>query len=58
MSYLTIGEETAGPIYPRSGKRLPGLIKDMDLVVSDGGPHAVAWPYANQVDRALLGFLT
>jgi non-heme chloroperoxidase len=29
--------------YPNTGKRLPGLIKDMRLVVIDGGPHAIAW---------------
>ncbi len=43
--------------YPNTGKRLPGLIKDMDLVVIDGGPHAIAWTHADQVNRALLGFL-
>jgi non-heme chloroperoxidase len=25
--------------YPSTGKRLPGLIKDMQLVVIEGGPH-------------------
>jgi pimeloyl-ACP methyl ester carboxylesterase len=43
--------------YPNTGKRLPGLIKDMELVVIEGGPHAIAWTHADQVNRALLGFL-
>jgi non-heme chloroperoxidase len=43
--------------YPSTGKRLPGLIKDMHLVVIDGGPHAIAWTHADQVNRALLGFM-
>ena len=43
--------------YPNTGKRLPGLIKDMHLVVIDGGPHAIAWTHADQVNRALLDFL-
>ena len=43
--------------YPNTGQRLPGLIKDMHLVVIDGGPHAVAWTHADQVNRALLNFL-
>jgi len=43
--------------YPNTGKRLPGLINDMQLVVIEGGPHAIAWTHADQVNRALLGFL-
>jgi non-heme chloroperoxidase len=43
--------------FPNTGKRLPGLIKDMELVVIDGGPHAIAWTHADQVNQALLTFL-
>jgi pimeloyl-ACP methyl ester carboxylesterase len=43
--------------FPNTGQRLPGLIKDMQLEVIDGGPHAIAWTHADQVNRALLGFL-
>ena len=43
--------------YPNTGKRLPGLIRDMKLVVIDGGPHAIAWTHADQVNHALLDFL-
>jgi non-heme chloroperoxidase len=38
-------------------RRLPGLIKDAHLVVIDGGPHAIPWTHADQVNTALLGFL-
>lgn len=41
----------------KTGKRLPGLIKDMRLVVIEGGPHAIAWTHAEQVNAALLDFL-
>ena len=41
----------------KTGKRLPGLIKDMQLVVVEGGPHAIAWTHAGQVNTALLDFL-
>jgi len=44
--------------YDKTGKRLPGLIKDMQLVTIDGGPHAIAWTHSDQVNRALLDFLT
>jgi non-heme chloroperoxidase len=43
--------------YPNTGKRLPGLIKDMHLVVIDGGPHAISWTHTDQLNRALLDFL-
>ena len=43
--------------YDKTGARLPGLIKDMRLVTIEGGPHAIAWTHADQVDRALLDFL-
>jgi non-heme chloroperoxidase len=43
--------------FPNTGKRLPGLIKDMELVVIEGGPHAIAWTHADQVNKALLRFI-
>jgi non-heme chloroperoxidase len=43
--------------YPRTGKRLPGMIKNVQLVTIEGGPHAIAWTHADQVNRALLDFL-
>ena len=42
---------------PQTGQRLPGLIKDMQLVVIDGGARAIAGPHSEQVDQALLTFL-
>ena len=44
--------------YDKTGARLPGLIKDIRLVTIDGGPHAIAWTHTDQVNRALLDFLT
>ena len=41
----------------KTASRLPGLIKDMQLVVIDGGPHAIAWTHAGHVNTALLDFL-
>jgi non-heme chloroperoxidase len=43
--------------YPKTGERLPGLIKDVQLVAIEGGPHAIAWTHADQVNKALLDFL-
>jgi non-heme chloroperoxidase len=41
----------------KTGERLPGLIEDVQLVVIEGGPHAIPWTHADQVNRALLDFL-
>ena len=41
----------------KTGQRLPGLIKDVRLVVIEGGPHAIPWTHAAQVNTALLDFI-
>jgi non-heme chloroperoxidase len=43
--------------FPNTGERLPGLIKALQLVVIEGGPHAIAWTHADQVNDAVLRFL-
>jgi pimeloyl-ACP methyl ester carboxylesterase len=40
-----------------TGRRLSGLIEDVQLGVIEGGPHAIPWTHADQVDTALLDFL-
>jgi non-heme chloroperoxidase len=37
--------------------RLPALIADVRLVRVQGGPHAIGWTHADEVNRALLEFL-
>jgi non-heme chloroperoxidase len=41
----------------KTSQRLPGLIGDMQLAVIEGGPHAIPWTHADQVNTALLDFL-
>ena len=43
--------------YEKTGERLPGMIKDMKLVVIEGGPHAIAWTHAEEVNKELLQFI-
>jgi non-heme chloroperoxidase len=43
--------------FEKTGKRLPGLINDMELVPVEGGPHAIAWTHPLQVNKALLQFI-
>ncbi len=41
----------------KTGRRLPGLVNNLQLVVIEGGPHAIPWTHADQVNTALLDFL-
>jgi non-heme chloroperoxidase len=43
--------------YEKTGQRLPGLIKDMELITIEGGPHAIAWTHTLQLNKALLQFV-
>jgi non-heme chloroperoxidase len=38
--------------------RLPALISDCTLVPVEGGPHNIAWTHSDEVNAALLGFLS
>jgi non-heme chloroperoxidase len=41
----------------KTAARLPALIKDTRLTVIQGGPHAIPWTHADQVNTALLDFI-
>ena len=43
--------------YPNTGQRLPGMLKDLQVDVIEGGPHGIAWTHADQVNAALLKFI-
>jgi non-heme chloroperoxidase len=43
--------------FDKTGKRLPGLIKDVKLEVIAGGPHGIPWTHADEVNKALLDFV-
>jgi non-heme chloroperoxidase len=40
-----------------TGRRLPGLVKDIRLIEIEGGPHNVGWTHPEEVNKALLDFL-
>jgi non-heme chloroperoxidase len=44
--------------YAATAARLPGLIKDLTVVTIEGGPHNLAWTYPDEVNEALLAFLS
>jgi non-heme chloroperoxidase len=43
--------------YPATGKRLPVLLQDARSVVIAGGPHAIIWTHADEVNQAMLRFI-
>jgi non-heme chloroperoxidase len=44
--------------FESTAARLPALIADCTLVAIDGGPHNVAWTHPEEVNTALLTFLS
>lgn len=42
----------------KTTERLPGFVKDLDIVVIEGGPHALPWTHADQVNSSLRKFLS
>jgi non-heme chloroperoxidase len=43
--------------YAATAARLPGLIKDVEVVTVEGGPHNIAWTHPDEVNAALLAFI-
>ena len=43
--------------YPKTAARLPGSISNVQMAVINGGPHAIPWTHADQVNSALLKFM-
>jgi non-heme chloroperoxidase len=44
--------------YPKTGQRLPGMIAGLQMDVIEAGPHAISWTHADQVNAALLKFMS
>jgi non-heme chloroperoxidase len=43
--------------YSATAARLTGLIKDVEVVTVEGGPHNIAWTHPDEVNDALLAFI-
>ena len=43
---------------PVTGDRLPAVLRDVRHVRIEGGPHAIGWTHAEQVNKELLAFLS
>jgi non-heme chloroperoxidase len=44
--------------FASTAARLPALIADCTLVPIEGGPHNIAWTHPDEVNAALLAFLS
>jgi non-heme chloroperoxidase len=42
----------------KTSERLPALVNDLEIVVVEGGPHAIPWTHADQVNSSLRKFLS
>jgi non-heme chloroperoxidase len=43
--------------YEATSRRLPALLKNARSTVIPGGPHAIIWTHADEVNQALLDFI-
>jgi hypothetical protein len=43
--------------FEATGSRLPALLTKASSVVIAGGPHAIIWTHADEVNHALLDFI-
>jgi non-heme chloroperoxidase len=51
------GDDDRVLLFPKTGQRLPRMIKDLQLVSIEQGPHAIAWTHSDQVNAALQKFI-
>ena len=40
-----------------TGRRLPELVKDIEFIEVDGGPHNIGWTHPDEVNDALMKFV-
>jgi non-heme chloroperoxidase len=43
--------------YEATSQRLPGLLRNARSIIIEGGPHAIIWTHADEVNQALLDFI-
>ena len=44
--------------FESTAKRLPDLVANLKLIPVEGGPHNIGWTFPDEVNRALLAFLS
>ena len=51
-------QSTRHGLHDSTGRRLPDLMKDVRFVEFAGGPHNIDWTHPENVNKALLDFLS
>lgn len=54
---LIQGDDDRILLIASTSKQLEPLLEDVRCIVVEGGPHAIYWTHADDVNRALLAFL-
>ena len=56
---LLVVQGTEDRILPidATGRRLPGLVKDIQFIEVEGGPHNIGWTHPDEVNDALMKFI-
>jgi non-heme chloroperoxidase len=56
---MLVVQGSADRILPidATGRRIPGLVKDVRFIEIEGGPHNIGWTHPDEVNKALLDFL-
>jgi non-heme chloroperoxidase len=56
---LLVMQGTEDRILPidATGRRLPALVKDVQFVEVEGGPHNIGWTHADEVNETLIKFI-
>ena len=44
--------------YEATAARMPDLVKDLEFITIEGGPHNICWTHADEVNKALLDFIS
>jgi len=44
--------------YEATAARMPDLVKDLEFITIEGGPHDIPWTHADEVNKALLDFIS
>jgi non-heme chloroperoxidase len=56
-SLVIHGEQDRVLPYEATSRRLPAVLKNARFTVIAGGPHAIIWTHADEVNQALLDFI-
>jgi non-heme chloroperoxidase len=56
---LLVMQGTEDRILPidATGRRIPEIVKDVQFIEVEGGPHNIGWTHPDEVNEALIKFI-